>query len=443
MTFNIHLLDTLSYDDAEPLLEDYIGDLINQFATSATGQAHIKNHPQGGNWIGTFIEMAYLYGEMTLPKMTKGDAQQVMEYILPRKITLMDPSETDDAIPELVAFWTFLKQEYKLRSAGAIAKYLLSIQNKFGNWMFDPNRGGIAKNFVLQGMQAGYDMGTEEGMKAFQSEYNQNIKAHAPLQPPPQLYPMVAPPPEVQQMLDILGVDLPEVGTMVNPADLMGSILNAAKQMEASASPTGATAPPESGPSFLQSLRPEMMASSLEEEMSELSEEASDLLRSQTITETEPGSILQDFQTVLDLIGSKGIAASGKRHQMPLKLLSDLNQRLGHPVDLALKRPQQKSYPPIHGLYLLLRATGIVRVIAQGKQHKLVLHPPVYDAWQQLNPTERYCTLVEAWFVRGHAEMLGDDRSGPFTEGDRCIRAWSNIAQKKKLTYSKYTEQDS
>ena len=75
MAFNIRQLDNLSYDDVEPLLESYIVELINLFAVSEIGQAHIENYPDGGNWIGTFIEMAYLYGEMTLPKMTKRNAQ--------------------------------------------------------------------------------------------------------------------------------------------------------------------------------------------------------------------------------------------------------------------------------------------------------------------------------------------------------------------------------
>jgi len=64
-----------------------------------------------------------------------------------------------------------------LRSAGAIAKYLTSIQDKFPGWMFDPSRGGIAKNFMMQGMQSGYDMSNQADVEAFQAEYNQRIKA--------------------------------------------------------------------------------------------------------------------------------------------------------------------------------------------------------------------------------------------------------------------------
>ena len=228
MTFDIRLLDNLSYDDAEPLLAQYIDDGIQAFADSEAGQAHIEKHPVGGDWIGTFIEMGYLYNEKTLSKMTKGDAQELMEYTLPRKLTLLDPSDTDHAVEELIAFWTFIKDTYKFRSAGAIIKYLRSIQDKFADWMFDPARGGIAKSFMMQGAAAGHDMTTPEGMAAFQEEYNQNLKANPlsgplsmglPLGAPP-LAPMVDPPPELKGMLDMLGVDLPKEGTMVNPMDL-------------------------------------------------------------------------------------------------------------------------------------------------------------------------------------------------------------------------------
>jgi hypothetical protein len=121
MNFDIRQLDKLTFDDAEPLLGDYIDDAISRFLESDLGQTYAITPPQRGGWIETFIEMAYLYGEMTLSKMTKTDVRQVMESILPRKLTLLEPTEADDAIPELIAFWTFLQQKYKLRNAGAIS----------------------------------------------------------------------------------------------------------------------------------------------------------------------------------------------------------------------------------------------------------------------------------------------------------------------------------
>lgn len=378
MTFDIRQLDGLDYDEVEPLLEDYIIDVINEFLGSEIGDTHAKKYPEGGFWIGTFIEMAYNYGEFTLSKMTQGDVQIVMEDILPRKLTLLNPSEAEDAIPELVAFWTFLQQEYKLRSGGAIAKYLLSVQDKFSDWMFDPARGGIAKNFMIQGIQAGYDMTNQEDVEAFQAAYNQRLQANPqdrPLTPAAPTYPMTAPPPDVQHFLDLLGVELPEVGEQVNPVDLMNQIVGAAEQMADLLDASGAAPLPGPG-DFLRSLRAEMMGAALEEDTPLAAEDIA-LLNAVTVSEIEPGNILRDFQSLLDFIGDDGIAVSGKKQQFPLKLLAELNQRLSNPIDIDLKRPQQKSYPPLQGLYLLLRATGMVKVVAKGKQQYLVLNPPI------------------------------------------------------------------
>ena len=110
----------------------------------------------------------------------------------------------------------------------------------------------------------------------------------------------------------------------------------------------------------------------------------------------------------MDIIGAAGILTSGKLCHIPNKLLPEINQRLCQPIETALKRPSQKSYAPIHGLYLLLRTTGLVLVIGQGKSQKLVLNQEILPSWQQLNPTERYFTLLEAWLVNSYGDILGE-----------------------------------
>ena len=180
MPFNIRQLDNLSYDDVEPLLDDYISGALEEFANSPEGEAHIKSYPEGGGWIGTFIEVGYNYGETTLPKMTKADVQTLIEHTLPRKVSIFDPADASDAIPELLAFWRFLQRQYNLRSASAIVKYLESIAPQFPSMMVDPSRGGIAKTFLIMGHQAGFDMTTDEGIQAFQQHYNADLKSATP-----------------------------------------------------------------------------------------------------------------------------------------------------------------------------------------------------------------------------------------------------------------------
>src|SRR5260221_8586034 len=123
--------------------------------------------------------------------------------------------------------------------------------------------------------------------------------------------------------------------------------------------------------------------------------------------EHSPGSILHDFDVMLDMFkgGGLGVTASG---QLAMSAISVINARLAHPLDVKLKRPQQKSYPPILGLYLLVRASGLTRIDETGKKPLLVLEPDMFSQWQNLNPTERFCTLLEAWFLRGRPEILGE-----------------------------------
>lgn len=176
MTFNIRQLDTLSYDEGEHLLEDYIDEAIDAFVESQEGQRHIETHEEGGMWIETFLEFGYLYEEFTLSKMKVADVQLLMETIIPRKLMLAEPSQADDAIEELVSFWTFLKEDYQLKNANAIIKYLKTLKSKFPRLMNDPRKGGFLKSFLMEGMQEGFDVFTEEGLKALQENHNAKLE---------------------------------------------------------------------------------------------------------------------------------------------------------------------------------------------------------------------------------------------------------------------------
>jgi len=138
-----------------------------------------------------------------------------------------------------------------------------------------------------------------------------------------------------------------------------------------------------------------------------LSSAQENLLRSQVFDDRRPGTILGDFEMLLDFIGTGGIPVGGKHGLLPLSALADLNARLAEPLRVAMKRPLQKSYPVLHGLYLLLRATGLGRVRGAGKHQRLVLDPETLASWQALNPTERYFTLLEAWLLHARGAMLG------------------------------------
>jgi hypothetical protein len=171
MTFDLYQLDNLEYnEDNEPLYE-YVQEVIQAFADSPEGQAYSEEHPDFGGWIRSFIDFSYSYEGFTLPKMTEADVELVMGSLLPRKITLRNASDAEDAGSELIAFWSWLKREYDLKNADSIIAYLDSIKDQFPQWMVDPNRAGMAKSFMMGGMQAGFDMTTQEGLNAFHMAY--------------------------------------------------------------------------------------------------------------------------------------------------------------------------------------------------------------------------------------------------------------------------------
>ena len=173
--FNIRQLDGLDYDEAEPLLDDYQETLIELFVNSPEGEEYCKTYPDVGFWISQFIYYGFSYEGFTLPHMKVADVETIIEDLFPRKLTLLSPEEGENAIPELLAFWQFLKREFKLRNGTSIIKYLRDIEPEFKEIMEDSSKFGFAKSFVTLGHKAGFDMSTEEGLKQFQEIYNANI----------------------------------------------------------------------------------------------------------------------------------------------------------------------------------------------------------------------------------------------------------------------------
>lgn len=139
---------------------------------------------------------------------------------------------------------------------------------------------------------------------------------------------------------------------------------------------------------------------------------AGKLLRHQTIDENQPGSILRDFGIFLNFVRERELKASGINHLLPMDSLGELNAQLAKPVEIALKRPQQKSYPNINGLFLLGRALGLIGLQNRGRDKIFVLETEALSAWHELNATERYFTLLEGWIVRGSPEILGERGGG-------------------------------
>ncbi|WP_392532500.1 plasmid pRiA4b ORF-3 family protein [Nostoc sp. C117] len=177
----------------------------------------------------------------------------------------------------------------------------------------------------------------------------------------------------------------------------------------------------------------------LNPELPTLTESQQQLLQELSINESQPGRILHDFQILIDFLQPNGVEVSSVNNLLPLKVLSELNSQLSHPIETQLKRPVQKSYPYINGLYLLLRSSGIAQLKSQGKKQILILDAAILESWSTLNATERYFNLLEAWLIWGNNEILGEHPDS-FGNLFRCIQLWSRVPD-KGLKFPKYENQ--
>ena len=185
MDFDIHQLDGMTPDseDAEAAFEAFQQALLERFSQSPEGQSRLKADPDMGFWAAQLMYYGYQYEGSVLPRMTVGDVQTVVTELFPRKISLESPEQANDTIPELVAFWKYLKREFLLPQADAVLEFLRDLEPDFPETMNDPSNFGMAKSFFSMGRDAGFDMTTEEGTRAFMAAYNKNLLAR---QTPPE-----------------------------------------------------------------------------------------------------------------------------------------------------------------------------------------------------------------------------------------------------------------
>lgn len=183
MAFNINQLDKIDYDtEGEEALAAYQDALLEKFYQSAEGQSFVEAHPntEMGFWAAQLMYYGYVYEGITIPRMTVGDVEIIVTELFPRKISLFSAEDADDAIPELIAFWQFLKREYKQSNADKVLKFLHQIAPMFKEMMMDTSNFGMAKSFFMMGQSAGYDMTDETDSQRFMAEYNARIMAQGP-----------------------------------------------------------------------------------------------------------------------------------------------------------------------------------------------------------------------------------------------------------------------
>ncbi len=138
------------------------------------------------------------------------------------------------------------------------------------------------------------------------------------------------------------------------------------------------------------------------------------ILTDLVIDENGPGTILRDFETMLDFVAEQKPVIGSKNKMLTGKTPIELNSRLTEPLQVDLKRPIQKSFPNVNGLYLLLRTTRVAKIDLENNKYRIVPNEDVLKSWRSLNPVEKYFTLLEAWWFRGSLEIIGESDTGRY-----------------------------
>ena len=142
--------------------------------------------------------------------------------------------------------------------------------------------------------------------------------------------------------------------------------------------------------------------------MSHLTENHRQTLHNLDISYEAPGTILRDFDAVLNFIGIKGVPVTAKHNVFPGKVLKPLNQEMTSPIVHNSKRAQFSSFPNISGLLLLLRCAGFAIIRKKITSNFLFMDENVVENWRKLNYIEQYFSLLNRWFTRGSGSIIGE-----------------------------------
>jgi hypothetical protein len=175
--FDIHqnIRDSSGRFDDEKF-QQYAKGLFDAFANSPEGESVIERQGNVG-WTGVYMDYAMNHLGVTPADMTVQDSSEVVFTLFPKKLSV-EPERAEEIVEELAAFWRFAERQYGLPQAKEISETLAPDQAaELRRMLADPTNYEPAKSLYLSGVQAGYDMTSEQGVREFMLAYNASMAA--------------------------------------------------------------------------------------------------------------------------------------------------------------------------------------------------------------------------------------------------------------------------
>lgn len=145
--------------EARRSLED---ELVLRFVASP--EAKVLSDVQSCHFV---MDFAAAYFGATIATLGPVQLREIMFEIIPRKVSI-DASAARWIIEENRAFYAFLEREFGLAQAGACLRVLGGdAVEKLEAALSDTSKFGMAKSLVMSGREAGFAMGTKEGIDAW------------------------------------------------------------------------------------------------------------------------------------------------------------------------------------------------------------------------------------------------------------------------------------
>ena len=107
----------------------------------------------------------------------RGDLEELLLRVYPRKITVLDRADTEDTIPAVRDFLAYLAESGEMAegAAGRLERELDRIEPRFADAVMDPSNWGMARSFVQAMAADGVDMGDQAAVDRWIAASNARV----------------------------------------------------------------------------------------------------------------------------------------------------------------------------------------------------------------------------------------------------------------------------